>query len=185
MTVALTVPEFGEYPHLLTADDFLALDVDPKLHLELIDGELILTPSPMPWHNEVADELRNMIKPQLDKRFKVFTDLDIRLDDGRVMRPDVIVATRDAFVENRAHRAEDVRLVIEVVSPGSAFNDRRTKPILYKEAELEYWRIERKGDELVLYQDDDNASHGVHEGATRNDGIRLIVDLVELATWLT
>jgi Uma2 family endonuclease len=185
MTVALTVPEFGEYPHLLTADDFLALDVDPKLHLELIDGELILTPSPMPWHQEIAAQLLGMIKPQLDKSHMAFTDLDVRLDDSKVLRPDLIIATRDAFLEERVHRVSDVQLVIELVSPGSRFSDRRTKPILYKEAGLEYWRIERKDADLLLYQDDDTtAITGTHEVELRNGGIRLRIDLAELATWL-
>src|SRR5690242_4464854 len=156
MAVALTVTGFSEYPHLLTADDFLALDVDPKLHVELIDGELI----------EIADELRNMIKPQLDKEFMVFTDLDVRLDEGRVMRPDVIIATRDAFLEERPLEASDVRLVIELMPPGSTFGDRRIKPIVYGEAGLEYWRIERREDELLLFHGDE-VSTGAHEAVLR------------------
>ena len=108
MTVALTVTGFSEYPHPLTADDFLALDVDPRLHLELIDGELILAPSPLPWHQEI---------------------------------------------------------------------------ILYKEAGLEYWRMERNGDELVIYRVDGSVSRGSHEGEL-DGGLRIRIDLVELATWL-
>jgi Uma2 family endonuclease len=184
MTVALTVPEFSEYPHLLAADDFLALDVDPKLHLELIDGELILTPSPMPWHQEIAVRLLEMIRPQLDESHMAFTDLDVRLDDTKVLRPDLIIATRDAFLEERVHEVSDVRLVIELVSPGSRFNDRRLKPILYKEAGLEFWRMERNDDELVIYQVDGNVSRGSHEAELLDGGLRLRIDLTELATWL-
>jgi Uma2 family endonuclease len=183
MTAALTVSGFSESPSLLTADDFLALDVDPKLHLELIDGELILTPAPMPWHNEVADELRNMLKPQLDKTHMVFTDVDVRLDSERVMRPDLVIATRAAYLEERPLVGSDVRLVIELMSPGSVFNDCRVKPIVYGEAGLEYWRIERKDSELFLHYDD-KVSTGTHEAVLRNGGLRLRIDLAELATWL-
>jgi Uma2 family endonuclease len=138
---------------LMTAEEFLALDVDPKLHLELLDGELILTPSPIPWHNMLASELEYDLRSQVPAEIVLVSDMDMIIDvTGRVMRPDLLVVRREAVLSGAKPWAKDTLLVVEIVSPGSTFNDRRTKPEVYAAAGLAYWRIELESRRLVLYR---------------------------------
>lgn len=59
--------------------------------------------------------------------------------------PDVLVVARDAGLANRSGilDADDVALVVEIVSPGSRTTDRLTKPVLYARAGIaSFWRVE-------------------------------------------
>jgi Uma2 family endonuclease len=136
----------------MTAEAFLALDVDPTLHLELLDGELHLTPSPTHWHNDLVYELKHDLRPQMVTGLVVSTELDVVLDVDRIMRPDVLIVRKDAVMGSAKPRSKDVPLVVEVVSPGSTYNDRRTKPEVYGAAGLAYWRMEVEDRRLVLYR---------------------------------
>jgi Uma2 family endonuclease len=152
MTSALRIDDAaGLLP--MTAEEFLALDVVPKLRLELLDGELILTPSPTHWHNDLAYELKHDLRPQMVTGLVVSSDLDVHLENtDRIMRPDVLLVRKDAVLGNAKPLSRDVLLAIEIVSPGSTFNDRRTKPEVYAAAGLDYWRIENEQRQLVLYR---------------------------------
>jgi Uma2 family endonuclease len=151
MMPALRIDDAASLPPM-TAEEFLALDVDPKLHLELLDGELILTPSPTYWHNDLVHEMRHDLRPQVAAGLVVATDLDVILGDDRAMRPDVLLVRGDAVLGNAKPQSEDVLLVVEIVSPGSTYNDRRTKRDVYAAAGLDYWRIENEQRQLVLYR---------------------------------
>ncbi len=58
--------------------------------------------------------------------------LGVRVPGGSVLLPDLLVAKREAVLNDRSGilDAEAVRLVVEIVSPGSATMDRLTKPVL-------------------------------------------------------
>jgi Uma2 family endonuclease len=69
----------------------------------------------------------------------------VRLPDNTVFIPDVLVVARDAGLANRSGilDADDVALVVEIVSPGSRTTDRLTKPVLYALAGIaSFWRVE-------------------------------------------
>jgi Uma2 family endonuclease len=81
---------------------------------------------------------------------------------------------------------EEVRLVVEVVSPDSEERDRTTKPVKYGQSGIRYlWRIERDGGVPVAYTYELDPSirayvpTGLHRGRLRTD-IGFPVD-VELA----
>jgi Uma2 family endonuclease len=137
----------------LTAEEFLALDVDTKAHLELLDGALVLTPRPLAWHNVLACDLLTDLSPQLPAELDLTFDMDMIIDvTGRVMRPDVLVVRKEAILAGAKPWAKDTLLVVEIVSPGSTYNDRRTKRDVYAAAGLDYWRIENEQRQLVLYR---------------------------------
>ena len=136
----------------LTTKEFFALDVDEKLKVELIGGALAVSPSTKPWHGDVALELRDVLKAVLGPRFRIYLDLDVRIDEENVPRPDVFVVLSQPSKRDRVTEAADVLLAVEIMSPGSKVNDRRVKPSLYREAGIPSWRIERSGDHLVLIE---------------------------------
>jgi Uma2 family endonuclease len=168
----------------LTAEEFLALDVDTKAHLELLDGALVLTPRPLAWHNLLVCELLSDLGPQLPAALDLTFDMDVIIDvTGRVMRPDVLVVRKEAILAGTKPWAKDTLLVLEVVSPGSTYNDRRTKRDVYAAAGLDYWRIEAEDRRLALYRhwpDDREIDRAVGSHTETIGPVELTVDLDDL-----
>jgi Uma2 family endonuclease len=113
---------------LLTVADYAALDEPEGVRYELSEGELIVTPSPNLFHNEMRDEfnarLRAFVKSH--KLGRVVSEMDFKLVGEVVRRPDV------AFIRaDRLHRIDLDRvplpvtpdLVIEIVSKNDRADD--------------------------------------------------------------
>lgn len=125
-----------------TVDEFFAL---PETHtkIELQDGCYIVSPSPTPRHQFVLTDLARCVGPQLPRELATAVELDITLGHMSVRRPDLSVLKRTAAAKRRA-QAEDVELVVEIVSAGSSpRTDRLVKPVEYAEAGIAgFWLIE-------------------------------------------
>lgn len=133
--VALTIPmHWGDW----TADDFFALG-ETEARMELVDGNLVLSPSPSVDHQRVERQLLRAFA-DLGPGFEAFAEIDVELGRALVRRPDVLVASPPA----RSRVAPDeVILAVEVVSPSSIRDDRVRKPEEYAAAGIRgYWRIE-------------------------------------------
>lgn len=81
-------------------------------------------------------------------------EMSVILAQDQRPEPDVcvIAAEADRGPDQTFHRAEDVRLVVEVVSPESRSRDRRRKPQLYAEADIpHFWRVEGDDGRPVVY----------------------------------
>lgn len=145
MAVPLTDHEANSYFGLrMTADEYLTLPESP-LHWELVDGVVVLSPSPSFWHQEIAGEILFQITTFLESRplGKVVFDIDVKLRDNLVYRPDIVFlsAPKAAHIRDRITVAPD--LVVEVISPGSRSYDSQTKRSDYAAAGVaEYWLID-------------------------------------------
>jgi Uma2 family endonuclease len=120
---------------------------DDGQRYEIIDGELFVTPAPIGRHQDAVLELALLLTPYaracgLNLRI---APTDVRFSRSTVVQPDLIVlpAMPDG---TRAPEFTDVgRLVlaVEVLSPGTARQDRVEKRALYqREAVDEYWIID-------------------------------------------
>jgi Uma2 family endonuclease len=127
-----------------TREQVLALPEDGKKY-ELIDGELIVTPTPRVRHQEGVMELYLLLHPFVTARgigrcFCVPGDLEI--EPGQVNEPDLFVVPPGP----RYSRWEDFPvplLVIEVASPSTARYDRGLKRRFYQRAGVpEYWIVD-------------------------------------------
>jgi Uma2 family endonuclease len=140
MTAALNdIPPSGEW----TTDDLDALTED-GLRRELLDGALIMSPSPTRLHQTIAARLMVALEPSCPPEFDVTQAVEIRISRKRAFIPDVLIARLDAAVHNPSHfLPHEVMLAIEIVSEGSKAMDRMLKPSVYAEAGLPfYWRVE-------------------------------------------
>ncbi|MCO1581700.1 Uma2 family endonuclease [Crossiella sp. SN42] len=146
------LPETGFF-HLLTIEEYLALGEVEHGYTELLEGRLLMSPSPVPDHNVASAELRDQLKPQLPADLEVIQDIDIDLEfappggPGSSRRPDLIVVDRNARRRVRAEggmiRASEVLVVVEVVSPGSRRTDNVAKRTEYAEAGIpHYWILD-------------------------------------------
>lgn len=126
-----------------TTDDLDALPEGHRRH-ELIDGALIMSPSPTSIHQTLAMRLGNALAESCPPEYEVTQGVEVRLSRLRSFIPDVLVMTEAAASRGPSKVApHEVVLAIEVVSSGSVTMDRITKPALYAQAGIPcYWRVE-------------------------------------------
>jgi Uma2 family endonuclease len=136
---------------LLTIDEYAALGEAESGYTELIEGRIMMSPSPAPMHNIASAELYIQLKPQLPGHLRVVQDVDIDLElvpagqPGFSRRPDLVVVERDAVERAARHggmlRASEVTVVIEIASPGSRHIDYKDKHAQYADAGIPYYWI--------------------------------------------
>jgi Uma2 family endonuclease len=122
----LTVEKKKKY----TVDDYLMLEEGAPF--QLINNDLIMSPSPLLIHQlilgEFYDSLKTFIKQSKDKGMVVLPPMDIRLDDGNVYQPDLIYISQNRIAEIAKDRIEGAPdLVLEILSPSTAYYDLRQK----------------------------------------------------------
>jgi Uma2 family endonuclease len=131
-----------------TLDDLERLPDDGRRY-EIIDGSLVMSPSPFIEHQRVANWLRRALERSIPAGLDVFENVGVVLtpDPLRFLVPDLTAALvpTDGSRDLRQYLPPaDVRLVVEIVSRSSVTFDRVTKPALYAEAGIpRYWRVER------------------------------------------
>ncbi len=129
-----------------TREEVLALPDDGNRY-ELVDGELLVSPSPRALHQYGVVELLLQIAPYV--RVHRIGDLciapaDLDFRTGQLLQPDLFVGR---MVEGRPPREWDEYgiplLVAEVLSPSTARQDRVTKRRLYQRSGVPtYWIVD-------------------------------------------
>ncbi len=140
-------------PHLLTVAEYLEIGEIELGYSELVEGRLLMSPSPAPDHNTAGFELAVALRARLQPGLRVIPDIDVDLQlappeaPGTVRRPDLVVVREDAVQRVRREggvlRASEVLLVVEVVSPGSTRTDYVHKRSEYADAAIpHYWIVD-------------------------------------------
>ncbi|MGH3912413.1 MAG: Uma2 family endonuclease [Pseudonocardiaceae bacterium] len=138
---------------LLTIDEYAALGEVDNGYTELLEGRVVVSPSPAPQHNYAVSRLLVQLSPQLPEHLDVIPDIDVDLQlcppdgPGWSRRPDLIISQRSARTRVSAEggiiRADEVLVVVEIVSPGSRRTDHVTKRHEYADAGIEhYWIVD-------------------------------------------
>lgn len=128
-----------------TAEMVRGLPEDGNRH-ETVYGELLVTPAPSPWHEEIVarlfEGLRQYVRHQPVGH--VFASRsDISWSPDSLVQPDLLVVPLEQARTLAWSKMNDLRLVIEVLSPSSARADRFTKRRLYQEAGVPlYWVVD-------------------------------------------
>ena len=131
----------------MTAKQFLRLGEDPPgVRLELVNGEIAVSPSPIPRHSYAVIQIVVILEVhnQAHELGELHQDVDTILDDFTVRRPDVLF-----YFKDRTHLISDKALngvpdlAVEVISPGSVEIDRADKFAEYRRAGIRfYWIID-------------------------------------------
>lgn len=121
----------------------LAYKEEPRK--ELLDGKTVLmSPRPSVDHNRVASNIFYAFHTFLkNKPCEAFSDgVDVYLTQNDCVIPDaMIICNKDIIKRNGIYGTPD--LVVEVISPGTAKNDRGYKKDLYEKTGVkEYWIAE-------------------------------------------
>lgn len=144
-----TLPRSGP----LTLEDFEAIrDVDDGHRYELIDGTLVVTPSPVPAHQNAVQELFLRLHDTKPADIRVFVaPLDIRFAGDTVLQPDVLVVPRSAVGGRRIEG--DPLLAVEVLSPSTRTFDLGAKLLRYQRAGTPaYWVIDPDEPSLRVWE---------------------------------
>ncbi len=128
-----------------TYDEYARLPDDGNRY-EIIDGEVLVTPSPSPMHQHILATLIIALRGCVERERLgvVLPDVDLLFAEGQFLRPDLL------FVPNAARAGITTRgvehapgLVVEILSPSSGAIDRVKKPRRYRDFGVpEYWVVD-------------------------------------------
>jgi Uma2 family endonuclease len=135
-------------PTVVSEEEFLELP-ESMDRVELLDGEVIVSPSPSVWHQELlarlAHALRSWAYGHNGPVFIGQAPLDVRFGPGRILQPDLFVTFGEVALDHQGPLDLVPDLCVEVLSTNRAF-DRLTKRLVYGEAGVpELWLIEPSG----------------------------------------
>lgn len=129
-----------------TVEDVLALPDDGNRY-ELIDGGLLVSPSPRLPHQAAVFAIQQQLRAYLRTQpvgYDFHAPADLRFGPRTLVQPDVFVAPP---VDGRRPKEwvdiSTLLLVVEIVSPSTAFNDRGIKRMLYQRVGIpDYWIVD-------------------------------------------
>jgi Uma2 family endonuclease len=153
--MAPTVIEKKRY----TYEDYLKTPDDERY--ELIEGELLMTPSPIPKHQRISREIEfELMKFAKENDLGEIFDApcDVYLDNENVVQPDILFISKERLNiigEKNIQGAPD--LVIEIISESTAYRDLVQKKKLYaKFGVKEYWIVIPREELIEVYILKDN-----------------------------
>lgn len=134
-----------------TVEDLQALDLEDWGRYEIVDGALVVSPTPGVSHAYVLERLQAMLRDAASPDMAVLTS-PVGVTFGRSYRiPDLVIVPRG--LTGTVLVPSDLLLAVEVVSPGSVTEDRVTKPAQYAAAGIpNYWRVEQDPLSLTAYR---------------------------------
>jgi Uma2 family endonuclease len=129
--------------------EYLAFDPPEGSKDELLEGELVISPSGTPAHALIMKRLVRLLDPVVENSgFEVNSDLSIVVDPSEpasMPRPDVFVMERSRFLEAAKRDVfpeGSPELAIEVVSPRNTKKSLLTKLKLYlRNASAAVWLV--------------------------------------------
>jgi Uma2 family endonuclease len=167
-------------PVRMTYEELQRLPDDGQRH-ELVDGVLVVTPSPASRHQRIVAILVARLLPFAEEHElgSVFpSPLDVVLSRSDVVQPDVLFVAKSGAARVEEHGIEGPPdLVVEVVSQGSRRRDAITKRQLYgRYGVREYWLVDPETDSVKVFRLS-GALEPVQE-LTAQDGGRLTTPLL-------
>ena len=131
-----------------TYAEFARLPDDGNRH-EIIAGELHVTPSPRPSHQNMVGKLSELLRPFVRQHGlgRVYPGpIDVLFAEGDYLVPDLVFVRRDRLdtvTDRGVESAPD--LVVEIISPSTALRDRGLKRERYAQlGVLEYWIVDSR-----------------------------------------
>ena len=114
---------------------------------ELVDGDLLVTPSPGAPHQKAITELFAVLIPYLERErvgVLITSPSDVELEPDFITQPDMFVVPTAEWrrVMSEGLPVRELLLCIEVLSPSSSRHDRVRKRPLYQRHVPDYWIVD-------------------------------------------
>ena len=136
-------------PRYWTVDEVWALPEEPGVRYEVVDGELLVSPSPARWHQVTVARLLVALTAYCDRTGvgeAMSAPFDVVLNrKDTLVQPDVVVLPHEAMEAPPAKPRPALVLAVEVLSPGTARQDRLRKRPRYQRAGIPVWLVDLDG----------------------------------------
>jgi Uma2 family endonuclease len=160
---------------------------DDGKRYEAIHGELVVTPSPRPRHERVRIRLIEQIQAHLRSigmpESLFAAPCDISWDDDTLVQPDLLIVPPEE-ISNDWSTYRTLLLVVEVLSPSTARNDRVVKRRLYQEYHVAtYWVVDHEAGVVEVWRPGDERPEIVTDVVRwrmRPEAPELAIDLATL-----
>lgn len=126
--------------------------------VELLEGEIVVTPAPSPRHQDVVGNLYSLFRGAIREAgmgVVYIAPLDVVLSEDTIVQPDVVVVLRDRrpmLTERRIEGAPS--LVVEVMSPTTGVRDVVEKREIYARYGVpEYWLVDPAMFQVTIFTD--------------------------------
>jgi len=152
-----------------TYKDYKSLPESETKRYELIEGELIMVPSPVTYHQRISRKLEFLLEDFVEKNKLgeiFYAPYDVHLGEN-VVQPDILFVSKEhsyVITEEEIKGAPD--LVIEILSPATAERDRTYKKVLYARYGVsEYWIVdpEEKTIEVLTLKKEGYETFGIYK----------------------
>lgn len=143
-----------DYSKVWTVEDFLSLG-ELSTPCQLVNGELIMSPAPTPYHQIVLGNLYELIKGSSRKSSgtTLFAPVDLYIDSKNVFQPDLLYLSveRSGFLTKKGIEGPP-DLIVEIISPSNSYMDRYEKKEAYQQFGVtEYWIVDPANKTLEIY----------------------------------
>jgi Uma2 family endonuclease len=138
----------------LTAADLETMPDDGHRY-ELIDGSLIVTPSPAIPHQRVVGNLHVLLRAACTEQLEVMlAPLDVTVSEITVLQPDLLVAARTTLAGRKMVGLPV--LAIEVLSPSTRLIDLNLKHAAFERAAVgSYWVVDPEAPSINAWRLED------------------------------
>jgi Uma2 family endonuclease len=116
---------------------------------QLIEGEIVMTPAPTPWHERLVVRLIDMLATSLGPRWDdrvLGSRFEVVIGahpDEEIVQPDVLVLPEGTRATGRNWKPPTPVLVAEILSPSTQRHDRGAKLRIYATAGVkEAWLLD-------------------------------------------
>ena len=141
---------------LMTVDQFAQMRTADTEDYELVEGELIPLSSGNPLRADIRGLLEHLLRSYFDRNRigRVLSEIDCRLTDETVRRPDVAIFLGDRFKTVDRKKipvpfAPDI--AVEVLSPSESAVDVHRKALEYLTAgSQEVWQLDHENGEVFV-----------------------------------
>jgi Uma2 family endonuclease len=139
----------------MNSKQFAALP-DSEQNLQLLNGEVVLSPRPRPPHQQFIGRLFAVLDEWVQDRHigVVYPEVEMQLDDKWTPAPDLVfVATEHVDRVGDAQIIGPADLAVEVLSPSNVKDDRERKYMAYAEHGIGwYWIVDLERRLLEEYE---------------------------------
>ena len=153
-----------------TVKEYMTTPEDKRY--QLLDGEMILAPSPTTRHQTIIARLFRMLDQFINEHSLGRTwvaPLDVVLSNYDVAQPDILfVSNERTGIITQANIQGGPDLVVEILSPATAEYDRGYKQLLYgRHGVREYWIVDPDAETVEILTEGDGG--WVRAAAYRRD----------------
>lgn len=135
----------------MTLNEFNKLEMEDSMTYELIDGAILMSPRPRFAHQRIQAYLLGKLFAFLEgSACSVITEAEIEYQEN-VIVPDLFVYCEEVALEIQRFKGIP-KVVIEILSPSTAFYDMSRKMQLYEKMGIqEYWIVSPMSKSVTIH----------------------------------